>query len=138
MRCIYKNYYWLFEMVIEEWHEFVKTKNIKILDRILSEDVIFYSPALHTPKVGIEVTKSYLFAAANLLFDNNGKYISEIIGENIFSSEFEGYLDDIYYNGVDIISCNSSNKITSFKVFVRPLKGLLILKEKMSQELSKN
>ena len=124
-------------MVIEEWHKFVKTKNIKILDNILSEDIIFYSPAIHTPKTGIEVTKNYLATATKILFDNNCKYISEVKGDNISSSEFEGFLDDIYVNGIDIIRWNSSNKITSFKVFVRPLKGLLVLKDKIADELSK-
>ena len=124
-------------MVIEEWHKFVKTKNIKILDNILSEDIIFYSPAIHTPKTGIEVTKKYLATATKILFDNNCKYISEVKGDNISSSEFEGFLDDIYVNGIDIIRWNSSNKITSFKVFVRPLKGLLVLKDKIVDELSK-
>ena len=124
-------------MVIEEWHKFVKTKNIKILDNILSEDIVFYSPAIHTPKIGIEVTKKYLSTATKILFDNNCKYISEVKGDKISSSEFEGFLDDIYVNGIDIIRWNSSNKITSFKVFVRPLKGLLVLKDKIADELSK-
>ena len=51
-------------MVIEEWHNFVKTKNINILDRILSEEVVFYSPAVHTPQVGKQITKKYLLTAA--------------------------------------------------------------------------
>ena len=75
--------------------------------------------------------------ATKILFDNNCKYISEVKGDKISSSEFEGFLDDIYVNGIDIIRWNSSNKITSFKVFVRPLKGLLVLKDKMADELSK-
>ena len=47
-------------MVIEEWHNFVKTKNINILDRILSDEVVFYSPAVHTPQVGKQITKKFM------------------------------------------------------------------------------
>ena len=55
-------------MVIEEWHNFVKTKNINILDRILSEEVVFYSPAVHTPQGGKHITKKSLLTAAEVLY----------------------------------------------------------------------
>ena len=122
-------------MVIEEWHNFVKTKNVNILDNILSEDVIFYSPAVHTPKIGFKITKIYLITAAEILFNRKFRYTSEIKGENIASCEFEGYIDDIYINGIDVIKWNKSDKIISFKVLVRPLKGVLVLKEKMGEKL---
>ena len=122
-------------MVIDEWHNFVKTKNVNILDKILSEDVIFYSPAVYTPQVGLKVTKKYLITAAEILFNGKFRYISEIKLENIASCEFEGFIDGVYVNGIDIIEWSTSHKITSFKVLVRPLKGLLILKEKMAEKL---
>tara|TARA_B100002052_G_scaffold140109_1_gene128398 strand:- start:8277 stop:8651 length:375 start_codon:yes stop_codon:yes gene_type:complete len=124
-------------MVIEEWHNFVKTKNINILDRILSEEVVFYSPAVHTPQVGKQITKKYLLTAAEVLFKENFKYVSEVKGNEIAICEFECNIDEIYINGIDIIIWNGSNQITSFKVMVRPLKGLMILKEKMANILLK-
>ena len=124
-------------MVIEEWHNFVKTKNINILDRILSEEVVFYSPAVHTPQVGKQITKKYLLTAAEVLFKENFKYVSEVKGNEIAICEFECNIDEIYINGIDIITWNGSNQITSFKVMVRPLKGLMILKEKMANILLK-
>lgn len=124
-------------MVIEEWHNFVKTKNINILDRILSEEVVFYSPAVHTPQVGKQITKKYLLTAAEVLFKENFKYVSEVKGNEIAICEFECNIDEIYINGIDIITWNGLNQITSFKVMVRPLKGLMILKEKMANILSK-
>ena len=129
---------WINAMVIEEWHKFVKTKDLNILDNILSKDVIFYSPAVHTPQVGIEITKKYLTTATEILFNGKFKYTSEIKGDYIASCEFEGYIDDIYVNGIDIIKWDTSDKIISFKVLVRPLKGLWILKEKMAEKLVKN
>tara|TARA_B100001939_G_scaffold345204_1_gene361241 strand:+ start:2986 stop:3360 length:375 start_codon:yes stop_codon:yes gene_type:complete len=124
-------------MVIEEWHNFVKTKNINILDRILSEEVVFYSPAVHTPQVGKQITKKYLLTAAEVLFKENFKYVSEVKGNEIAICEFECNIDEIYINGIDLIIWNGSNQITSFKVMVRPLKGLMILKEKMANILLK-
>ncbi len=125
-------------MVIEEWHNFVKTKNINILDKILSNDVVFYSPAVHRPQFGKEITKKYLATAAEVLFCSNFKYISEVKGHEVTTCEFECNIDEIYINGVDIIKWNSENQITSFKVMIRPLKGLIILKDKMANILMKH
>ena len=125
-------------MVIEEWHKFVKTKNLNILDNILSKDVIFYSPAVHTPQVGLAITKKYLITAAEVLFDQDFKYINQVINNNIASCEFECHIEDTYINGVDMIEWNALNKIISFKVLIRPLKGLHLLKDKMAEKLIDN
>ena len=71
-----------------------------------------------------------------MLFDNSFKYINEMQVNNQAICEFECKLDDIYVNGIDIISWKN-NKITNFKVMVRPLKGILLLKEKMAKILEK-
>ena len=46
-------------MVIKSWHNFVKTKEVGILDNLLSNNVIFYSPVVHTPQKGLNITKTY-------------------------------------------------------------------------------
>lgn len=124
-------------MVMSSWHNFVKTKDIGILDNLLFKDVIFYSPVVHTPQKGELITRKYLEAASKVLFNGTFKYINEIYQNNYAICEFECELNDIYINGIDIISWNN-NKITNFKVMVRPLKGILILKEKMAEILIKN
>ena len=53
--------------VIEKWHELVETGNKDIYDEILADDVVFYSPIVHTPQKGKEITKIYLSAAGNVL-----------------------------------------------------------------------
>ncbi len=123
-------------MVIESWHNFVKTKDKSILDNLIAENAIFYSPVVHTPQRGSIITKIYLKAASEVLFNRSFKYINEISQDNKAICEFECQLDDIYINGIDIISWEG-NKITSFKVMVRPLKGILLLKEKMANILLK-
>ena len=123
-------------MVIEKWHKYVRTKDISILDNLISENAIFYSPVVHTPQKGEKITRIYLKAASEVLFDNSFKYINEMQDSNQAICEFECKLDDIYINGIDIISWKN-NKITNFKVMVRPLKGILLLKEKMAKILEK-
>ena len=125
-------------MVIKSWHNFVKTKEVGILDNLLSNNVIFYSPVVHTPQKGLNITKTYLEAASKVLFNSSFKYINEIHQNNCAICEFECELNNIYINGIDIISWDNKNKITSFKVMVRPLKGILLLKEKTAEMLIKN
>ena len=117
--------------------EFLFVRLVVRLDNLLSDEIVFYSPAVHTPIPGIESTKRYLTSAIEILFQGNCKYVREIKGNNIASCEFEGFLNDIYLNGTDIIQWNSSNKIISFKVFIRPLKGLITLKDIMAEVLVK-
>ena len=123
-------------MVIKNWHNFVKTKQVSILDSLLSENIIFYSPVVHSPQKGLNIAKKYLEAASLVLFNSSFKYINETHNTNSAICEFECELNNIYINGVDIIEWEN-NKITSFKVMVRPLKGILLLKEKMSEILIK-
>ena len=54
------------------------------------------------------------------------------------SCEFECHIEDTYINGVDMIEWNALNKIISFKVLIRPLKGLHLLKDKMAEKLINN
>ena len=123
-------------MVIKNWHNFVKTKQLSILDSLLSENIIFYSPVVHSPQKGLNIAKKYLEAASLVLFNSSFKYINETHNTNSAICEFECELNNIYINGVDIIEWEN-NKITSFKVMVRPLKGILLLKEKMAEILLK-
>lgn len=123
-------------MVIKNWHNFVKTKQVSILDSLLSENIIFYSPVVHSPQKGLNIAKKYLEAASLVLFNSSFKYINETHNTNSAICEFECELNNIYINGIDIIEWES-NKITSFKVMVRPLKGILLLKEKMAEILIK-
>ena len=60
-------------MVLERWHNFVKTKDASILDSLISEDAVFYSPVVHTPQRGDIITKTYLKAAAEVLSGNSFK-----------------------------------------------------------------
>ena len=65
------------------------------------------------------------------------KYIKEIIGENSSVLEFETEIDGIYVNGIDLISWNEENKITEFKVIVRPLQAVNKLHQQMQDMLER-
>ena len=129
---------------VEKWYEVMKSNDMDKLDELLSEDVVFYSPVVYTPQKGKDITKMYLMAAGGVFGEgakdevsdsnksqSNFKYIKEIIGEKSALLEFESEIDGIYVNGVDLISWNEEEKITEFKVIVRPLKAVNMLHQKM-------
>ena len=120
---------------ITKWHEVVSTKNYQLLEEILDDNVIFYSPVVFTPQKGKEVTKIYLSAAAEVFEGNSFSYVKELIKDNEAALEFELELDEIKVNGVDLITWNHEKKITEFKVFIRPLQAVNALHQKMGAML---
>ena len=133
---------------VEKWYEVMKFNDMDKLDELLAEDVVFYSPVVYTPQKGKDITKMYLMAAGGVfgegtkdeVIDSNNsqskfKYIKEIIGEKSALLEFESEMNGIYVNGVDVISWNEEEKITEFKVIVRPLQAVNMLHQKMQAML---
>ena len=122
---------------IQKWHQVVQEKNFKLLSEILDESVTFFSPVVFHPQKGKEITLKYLSAVAILFNVESFTYTHEIITENMASLEFELELDGIYINGLDLITWNDEQKITEFKVFIRPLQGVNKLHEFMGIALEK-
>jgi len=117
--------------VLQKWHQAVQTKDIEILNEILAEDVVFYSPVVWSAQKGKEITKMYLTAALHVIGGKDFKYEKEIVSNNQACLEFSTMIGAININGVDIITVNDEGKIIEFKVMVRPLKGMMALKDKM-------
>lgn len=123
--------------VITKWHLVVETKDTNLLDDILSDEARMHSPVVHTVQEGKEITKMYLSAAALTLGNDTFKYVREVYDEGFALLEFETVLDGISVNGVDMISWNADNKITDFKVMIRPLKGINAVHIAMGEALMK-
>ena len=137
--------------VIEKWHDIMKNPGPNItekLDDLLHDDVIFYSPVVFTPQKGKEITKLYLSAAGGVFSSNKDKeqskpeeskfrYTKELIHDNHACLEFETEINSIYVNGIDLITWNDENKITEFKVLVRPLQAVNTLHQMMGEMLDK-
>ena len=136
---------------LDKWHEIMKSDGINAsqkLDDLLDDDVIFYSPVVFTPQKGKEITKLYLSAASGVFGDSKNKnessnkkskfkYIKEIVNGNQACLEFETEMNGKYVNGIDLITWNEDNKITEFKVLVRPLQAVNILHQSMGEMLEK-
>ena len=120
---------------IKKWHKVVREKDFKLLEDILDESVVFYSPVVFTPQEGKKITLMYLSSVAMVFNVDSFSYTHEIIDGNMASLEFELELEGIHINGLDLITWNKDQKITEFKVFIRPLQGLNALHKMMGKAL---
>ena len=121
---------------IERWENVVKNRDLDLLDQLLSDDVVFESPVVHTPQVGRAITGAYLVAALQVLNSPEFRYVRRWLGEQSAVLEFETRLAGLTINGVDIISWNSEDRINRFKVMVRPLKAINAVHQAMGQQLA--
>jgi len=123
------------QQTLNKWHDFVKQGNVNDLQDILSKEVVFHSPVLHTPQKGKALTFMYLYAAYQVFKDTDFVYKKQVIENNQAVLEFETTINGTIINGVDIIECDDMGLIIEFKVMIRPLQGLQKLQQKMMEML---
>jgi len=120
---------------LSKWHELLRTRNTKELASLLADEVVFYSPVVHAPQVGKAITLQYLNAAFHVFFNDSFRYVREVSGPSDAMLEFQVEIDGISVNGVDILKWDDEGKIIEFKVFIRPLKAINLIHEKMAAML---
>lgn len=123
---------------IHRWHQMVDARDPRGLDELLAEDAVFHSPVVHTPQRGRRITALYLWAAFEVFFRGDFRYVREIIGSHDALLEFETTIDGVMVNGVDLIRWNDDGQITDFKVMVRPLKGIQAVHQRMAEMLERS
>lgn len=123
---------------LSTWHELVESRNVRGLDALLADNVVFHSPVVHTPQVGKAITIQYLSAAFQVFFNESFKYVREVDGPTDAVLEFQVQIDGISVNGVDMLKWNDEGKIVDFKVLIRPLKAINLIHQKMAAMLQAN
>lgn len=117
---------------LERWHEMVSSRDPSSLDSLFAEDAVFYSPVVHTPQRGKNLTMLYIGAAFRVFFNPSFHYVREIVGAHDAMLEFETQIEGVLVNGVDIIRWNEAGQITEFKVMLRPLKAINLIHQQMA------
>lgn len=117
------------------WHRILETRELGLLDRLLHDDVVFESPVVHTPQRGKAITSLYLRAADEVLNNADWRYLDAWYGPQSAVLEFETRVDGILINGIDMISWDAQDRVTHFKVMVRPLKAIQTLHPAMGAVL---
>jgi hypothetical protein len=121
---------------LEAWHAVATSRDPSGLSDLLADDVVFRSPAVHTPQEGKAITTAYLSAAITVLGPTL-TYVREWHADGSAVLEFTASLDGLTVHGVDMLTWNDDGRITDFTVMVRPFKGLQKLIELMAAELTR-
>ena len=120
---------------VAAWHRVAASRSPEGLADLLADDVVFRSPAVHTPQAGRALTTAYLTAAIAVLGPTL-TYRREFYVDSHAVLEFTATLDGLDVHGVDMLSWGADGRLTEFTVMVRPFKGLQVLIEKMATELA--
>ena len=125
---------------VARWHEVVDcgdaARREDLMAALLADEVVFCSPAVHTPQRGRDLTSAYLRAAVQVLGPTLS-YERQLFGEDSAVLEFRADLDGMAVHGVDLLRWGPDDRLVEFTVMVRPLKGLQALVEQMGAALSR-
>ena len=130
----------MIKKVVETWRRVVAGELSEVLDGLLADDVVFYSPIVYTPQRGKAATTLYLRAAAQTLPGDPAHgafhYTKQVLAGDVAMLEFETTVGGKYVNGVDIIRCDETGRIVEFQVMIRPLQAIDAVHEPMRAMLA--
>ncbi len=101
---------------------------------LFSPDVVFHSPAVFKPYVGIEALGPVLFNVAEVFEDF--RYVDQVETGDTAVLVFEARVGDRELSGVDILRFGEDGRIVEMSVMVRPASGLMALGEEMGRRLA--
>ena len=103
----------------------IEAHDVEAVAALLSEDVVFRSPAVYRPYQGREVVVALLGVVAQVF--ENFRYVNEWRDGNTTILSFEANVGDRELQGIDILEEGADGLVESFTVMVRPMSGLQAL-----------
>jgi hypothetical protein len=122
-------------IALDRWYDYVKSRDRATLWDAIHPDAVFESPVVYTPQRGRDLVFKYLASAVKVLGRPGFAFVGEWRNDTGAVVEFEGEIDGIRINGVDMITVGEDGRITNFKVMVRPLKAMNLLHQLMGEQL---
>ncbi len=125
---------------LPKWHALFLGGFAEGLADLIDTDAVFHSPIVFAPQKGKALVRMYLTAAGHVFAGDGAikdhfRYVKEVASDNQAVLEFECTVDGVLVNGVDIITVNDAGQITEFKVMVRPMKAINLMRAKMAELL---
>lgn len=118
------------------WQRVVAERDATLLNEILAPDAVFHSPVLFKPQAGRDLVVMYLTGAMHVLANDSFHYVREVVGDHDAVLEFVSDVDGTVVNGVDMISWNDEGLITDFKVMLRPMRAIELVRDRMAALLA--
>ncbi|MEO7504192.1 MAG: nuclear transport factor 2 family protein [Sphingomicrobium sp.] len=120
------------------WYDFAASKDVARLHDLIDPDAVFDSPVVHRPQAGRPLVARYLAGAMQVLGSPAFRYTGEWLNADGAVLEFETEIDGIAINGVDIIHFTADGeRIARFKVMIRPLKAIELIRRLMGEALAR-
>lgn len=122
------------QKTLEIWHDALISKDINALSDIISDHVVFRSPAVYTPYSGKQAFV-YIIGTVVGIFENFHYHRRFATDDGVSAVlEFEARIDDKSLKGIDMIRFDENGRICEFEVMIRPANALALLARKMGEK----
>ncbi|MHC1562153.1 nuclear transport factor 2 family protein [Actinomycetospora sp. C-140] len=101
---------------------------------LLTEDVEFHSPVVHSPYRGRDAVAPILRAVATVFEDF--RYVGEIDGGEEHLLQFRAHVGDRELEGIDLLHHDATGAIDRLTVMIRPLSALQAVAGAMRDRLA--
>ena len=120
---------------MQQFRNAVEARDLDGLAALLSDDIVFRSPVVHSPYRGRDQTMALLGAVVQVFEDF--RYTREIgaPGSPDSALVFQARVGDRELEGCDFIHVNDDGLIDELFVMIRPATGLMALAEAMKRQL---
>ena len=121
---------------IQRWHHMLVTRDLSLLNELLSEEVVFKSPVAFKPYPGKQVV-TFILTNVIEIFENF-RYHREFYTADGLSVvlEFSANVGEKTLKGIDMIQFNEQGQIIDFEVMIRSKSGLEALALQMGQRMA--
>ena len=122
--------------MVHPFRRAIEARDLDAAVALMSEEVVFRSPAVFKPYHGPEAVRRLLEAVMAVFEDF--RYVREIGADDArdHALVFETRVGDKQIEGCDFIQLDDDGRIAEFTVMVRPMSGMLALAEAMKVQLS--
>jgi limonene-1,2-epoxide hydrolase len=122
--------------VVHPFRRAIEARDLDAAVALMSDDVVFRSPAVFKPYHGPEAVRRLLEAVMAVFEDF--RYVRDIGADDArdHALVFETRVGDKQIEGCDFIQLDDDGRIAEFTVMVRPMSGMLALAEAMKVQLS--
>jgi hypothetical protein len=122
------------QRTLEGWHRFVASGDRDLLASLLSEHIVFRSPFVQSPILGLPATLLVLTTVVQI-FENFRYHRSFVGGSHDAALEFSAHIGKWQLRGIDLIKFSETGEMTEFEVMIRPIKALAALGEEMGNRI---
>ncbi|RLV57156.1 nuclear transport factor 2 family protein [Aeromicrobium phragmitis] len=113
----------------------VATGELRGVEELLSDDVVFRSPVAFTPYRGKAITTAILHGVSRVFSDF--RYVNAIENGRHSALVFETKVGDVSVHGCDFITTDENGLITELTVMVRPLSAANALAAAMGDQFER-